>query len=176
MLGFVTNPINASSFGTTLCAGENGCQFLPMRDALHSRLTLSRSARAPGPPARKTSMSIIGSVAVESAMLSVGFKNGPNRERGWRTAYSVFDSRPAHPLRLLPPPSAHDDQGMCLPPAIRPSPNPAIDMEHEEDRGGSRQEEAKDQCGPDSCPEGWVLSVYPPPALAETQAHKLSKT
>jgi hypothetical protein len=39
-------------------------------DALRPGLTLSHSARAPGPPARKRSMSMIGSDAVESAIPS----------------------------------------------------------------------------------------------------------
>ena len=76
-----------------------------------AELTLSHSARAPGPPGRKISMSIIGSVAVESDIPSGAFKNHPNQERGWWAAQRAFDSRPIHPLRPLPPPPTHDDQG-----------------------------------------------------------------
>lgn len=50
-------------------------------------LTLSHSTRALEPPARKTSMSIIGSVAVESAIcFPVDSRKLPNRERRWLTA------------------------------------------------------------------------------------------
>lgn len=50
-------------------------------------LTLSHSTRAPGPPARNTSMSIIGSVAVESDIPSGGFEKAS--ESGRRVADSL---------------------------------------------------------------------------------------
>jgi len=83
------------------------------------------------------------------------------RKEGGEQPNTLFDSRPTHPpLRPLPPPPSRNDQGTSHPPAIRSSPDPTTDLEHEEDRRGGGQEEAKDQCRSDSCPERWGSSTF----------------
>ena len=91
------------------------------------------------------------------------------RKEGGEPPTTLFDSRLTHPpLRPLPPPSTRNDQGTSHPPAIRSSPDPTTDLEHEEDRGGGGQEEAKDQCRSDSRTERSVSSTFRP-HLTEAQ-------